>query len=208
VAVTAGPQRHEPSRLRHRRRLDFDSAARFPSRPDDRGNLSANSIVTYLQDAQGSKLMDDVTNKSTIRGRPFAKGNPGRKPGSKNRATLVADALFDGDTQDLARKGLELAKSGDPSLLNFFLERIYAKDGPLQIDLGPTDEEVDPVEASTKILQVVAEGQISPSEAAALMDLLERHTRIIKSLELVERLEKLEQELQFVKETAPHGGKR
>ena len=36
------------------------------------------------------------------RGRPFANGNPGRKPGSKNRTTLVAAALLEGEAE-LAR---------------------------------------------------------------------------------------------------------
>jgi hypothetical protein len=34
---------------------------------------------------------------SPVRGRPFARGNGGRKPGSKNRTTLVAEALLKGE---------------------------------------------------------------------------------------------------------------
>jgi hypothetical protein len=39
-----------------------------------------------------------------IRGRPFAKGNSGRKAGSKNRATVAAAALLDGEAEELVRK--------------------------------------------------------------------------------------------------------
>jgi hypothetical protein len=51
------------------------------------------------------------------RGRPFAKGNGGRKVGSRNRATLLADALPKGEQEELVRKGIELAKAGDAQML-------------------------------------------------------------------------------------------
>ena len=47
------------------------------------------------------------------RGRPFADGNPGRRPGSKNRTTLVAAALLEGEAEELLRKAVELAKGGN-----------------------------------------------------------------------------------------------
>ena len=46
---------------------------------------------------------DDPKATQATRGRPFANGNPGRKPGSKNRATLVAAALLEGDAEELLR---------------------------------------------------------------------------------------------------------
>jgi hypothetical protein len=42
--------------------------------------------------------------KVPARGRPFSRGNSGRKPGSKNRATLVTAALVEGDAQELVGK--------------------------------------------------------------------------------------------------------
>ena len=60
------------------------------------------------------------------RGRPFAKGNGGRKLGSRNRASL-AHALLEGEEEALIRKGIELAKAGDPQMLKFFLDKILPK---------------------------------------------------------------------------------
>ena len=34
---------------------------------------------------------------SRVRGRPFEKGNGGRRPGSRNRTTVVAEALLKGE---------------------------------------------------------------------------------------------------------------
>jgi hypothetical protein len=60
---------------------------------------------------------------STTRGRPFARGNPGR-PGSRNRRSAVAAALLAGEEADLLRKAIELAKGGDVQMLKFLLNRM------------------------------------------------------------------------------------
>jgi hypothetical protein len=36
----------------------------------------------------------------------------------------LADALLEGEEEELVRKGIELAKAGDPQMLKFFLDRI------------------------------------------------------------------------------------
>jgi hypothetical protein len=54
------------------------------------------------------------------RGRPFTKGNGGRKPGAKNRTTQVAAALLAGEEQELVRKAVEVAKAGDVTMLKFW----------------------------------------------------------------------------------------
>ena len=76
------------------------------------------------------------------RGRPFAKGNGGRKLGSRNRATLLANALLEGEEAELVRKGKELAKAGDPQMLKFFLDRILPKNA-FNIDLPPIEHHRD-----------------------------------------------------------------
>ena len=62
--------------------------------------------------------MSQVTSQ---RGRPFANGNPGRKPGSRNRASVVAAALVEGEAEELVRTALRLAKAGDVVMLKFLL---------------------------------------------------------------------------------------
>jgi hypothetical protein len=54
---------------------------------------------------------------SGVRGRPFEKGNGGRRPGSKNRTTIVAEALLEGEEVELVQKAIELAKAGDTQML-------------------------------------------------------------------------------------------
>src|SRR5690349_8799504 len=55
-------------------------------------------------------------------------GNPaGRKPGSRNRATMAAEALLEGEGEALARKAIELALEGDTTALKLCLERIVPR---------------------------------------------------------------------------------
>jgi hypothetical protein len=140
-----------------------------------------------------------------VRGKPFAKGNSGRRPGSKNRATLVAQALLEGEAHKLLRKGLEVANAGDTQMLRFFLDRTLPKDRPLEIDsfLSPSDGDGDPVEASQKVFAAAVCGQITPSEASALMAILEGHARIMQLVEFGERLEQIEKTLRNLQRLNP-----
>jgi hypothetical protein len=52
-------------------------------------------------------------------------GNPsGRPPGSRNKSTLAAEALLDGEAETLTRKAIEEAKAGNMIALRLCLERI------------------------------------------------------------------------------------
>src|SRR5271167_839746 len=61
-------------------------------------------------------------------GRPFEKGrsgNPaGKPPGARNRATLAAEKLLDGEAEALTRKAIERANEGDGVALKMCLDRI------------------------------------------------------------------------------------
>lgn len=66
--------------------------------------------------------------QTTKRGRPFAKGqsgNPaGRPAGSRNKTSLLAQELLDGDAEDIVRKVIEKAKEGDATAMRLVMERI------------------------------------------------------------------------------------
>jgi hypothetical protein len=72
---------------------------------------------------------------SSARGRPFLKGNPGRKPGSKNRTTVIAAALLEGEAEALVRKAVELAKGGDRQMLKVLLGTLLPRGRLITIDL-------------------------------------------------------------------------
>jgi hypothetical protein len=81
-----------------------------------------------------------------IRGRPFAHGNPGRKPGTKNWTSKLAAAL-EGEAEELLRSAIAVAKSGDATMLKFLLGRVLPKERTVHVDLPATDGDFDAVDA-------------------------------------------------------------
>jgi hypothetical protein len=133
------------------------------------------------------------------RGRPFEKGNGGRKLGSKNRTTLVAEALLRGEEVELVRKAIELAKGGDTQMLKFLLDRTLPKERSIHVDLPVMDRSFDAVDAMGAVIDAVGAGQIAPSEAAALASVIAAYARLINIAELEERLENIEKDLRALK---------
>lgn len=134
-----------------------------------------------------------------IRGRPFEKGNGGRRPGSKNRTTLVADALLRGEEVHLIRKAIELAKAGDTQMLRFLLDRILPKERPVHVDLPVMNQSADAIDALAVVVEAVGAGRIAPSEAAALAGLVGAYARVMDVAKLQERVENIERELKGLK---------
>ncbi len=112
-------------------------------------------------------------------GGPFQKGrsgNPaGRRPGSRNRATLAAEVLLDGEAEALTRKAVDLALQGDKMALKLCLERVFPqrRSRPVSFDLPRLDRTADLPDAIGSILQEVARGRLLLDEAAALIAMMD-----------------------------------
>jgi hypothetical protein len=131
--------------------------------------------------------------------KPGQSGNPaGRPKGSRNKATLALDALLDGEGEAITRKAIELATSGDTVALRLCLDRILPvrKDRPVTFALPPIDTTADLVKATSSLLQAVAAGDLTPSEAAELGKLVDAHVRAIEVTDIQERLARIEAERQ------------
>jgi len=135
-----------------------------------------------------------------VRGRPFEKGNGGRRPGAKNRTTLVAEALLKGEEVALVRKAIELAKAGDTQMLKFLLDRILPRERSVRVDLPEMERADDAVDALGAIINAVGTGQIAPSEAEALATLIAACARTINVHELESRLDNLERKARHIRE--------
>jgi hypothetical protein len=127
----------------------------------------------------------------SVRGRPFANGNSGRKPGSQNRTTRVAAALLEGEAEELVRQAVALAKAGDVPMLKFLLGRILPRERLIKFELPPMEFADDAVEAIGHVTKAVAEGQISPGEAAELATLVKAYTAAIDMADVVKQLDSL-----------------
>jgi hypothetical protein len=107
---------------------------------------------------------------------------------------LAMEALLDGEAEDLTRKAIELAKGGDLVALRLCLDRICPprKERPVNFALPPLDSAADAKAASAAILNAVADGELTPGEAAELSRLLDGFTRVLEASEFEERLTRLE----------------
>jgi hypothetical protein len=119
------------------------------------------------------------------RGRPFVKGqsgNPNGKPkGLRNRATLAAEALLDGEAEALTRKAIDMGKAGDPTALRLCIERIIPirRERPLSFALPSVASAEDTVKAIDGVLRALAQGLVTLGEAGEAIELIERCRRII-----------------------------
>src|SRR6516225_2808551 len=119
------------------------------------------------------------------RGRPFEKGrsgNPaGRPRGSRNRSTLAAQALLEGEAEALTRKAVELALGGDPAALRLCLDRLIAPHRERLVAFAlPRMRE--------------PEGVLAPAEAAELVKVVDTFAKAIEMRDFNSRLTALEKE--------------
>jgi hypothetical protein len=135
------------------------------------------------------------------RGRPFEagqSGNPkGRPKGSRNKTTLAAEALLEGDADAIMRKLVEKAKEGDPTALRICLDRMLPamRDRPITFVYDEIKCPADAVKASGSVLAACADGRLSPDEAIKVMGLI-AHTQMQEAVESEARLSALEQKVQ------------
>ena len=134
-------------------------------------------------------------NAEITRGRPFAKGNPGRPHGSKNRTTAIAQALLADEETELVRKGIELAKAGDVQMLKFLLDRLLPKERLIRIDIPPLDFADEAIDGMAMVSGAIAKGKITPSEGAALSSMISGYSRAIEVLDLSRRIDAIEASL-------------
>jgi hypothetical protein len=129
------------------------------------------------------------------RGRPFLKGNAGRPRGSKNRTTVLAQALLAGQETELVRKAIEVALGGNVPMLTFLLNRVLPKDRLIKIEMPRFDFADEAIGGMSAITGALAKGQITPAEAAALSNLISGYSRAIEIWDLSTRIERLEASL-------------
>jgi hypothetical protein len=129
----------------------------------------------------------------------FRKGQqpgPGRPLGSRNKSTLIFDAI--------GREGIEntirMVKSkadNDKSLraAAILLSHTWPRNRgrTVDIDLPPVDTAAGVVQAHAAVVAAMAAGEITPEEARAITDVLESQRRALETHDHDKRLQALEQ---------------
>jgi hypothetical protein len=112
-------------------------------------------------------------NAENRRGRPFPKGHSGRPRGTRNKTRLALEILLEGEGEALTRKAVQLALGGDVTALRLCLDRILPprKDRYVPFALPPLESAADAVKATAALVEGVASGALTPSEAGELAKL-------------------------------------
>lgn len=124
----------------------------------------------------------------------FGPGNPGKPRGARHKATQAALALLDGEAGALTRKAVQMALAGDTTALRLCLERIapLRRDAPVEFALPKMVSARDAAQAAAAVLDAVAAGDLTPTEGAHIMGLVETYRRTLETSELEARVAALE----------------
>jgi hypothetical protein len=122
----------------------------------------------------------------------FAPGNPGRPKGSRNRATIAAQALLDGEAEALTRRAIQMAQFGNMKAMSLCLSRLLPpkRPGDRPLDLG--DLPAEPAAAIGFIIEAVSRGDLLLADAERLAGLVKTRADLVMQGEIEERLAALE----------------
>ena len=122
-------------------------------------------------------------------------GNPaGKKPGTRHKATILAERLLDGQAEELIQQCVQKALDGDSTAMRLCIERLVPprKDRPVSLDLPQMECVEDTIKEMAVISSGVADGELTPSEGQVLSGMVENYRKAIETTELEERISNLE----------------
>ena len=128
-------------------------------------------------------------------------GNPtGRPVGSRNRSALLLEQLLEGQSEDLLRQLIKRAKRGDIRALQICIDRLIPirKHRPVALEIESIQSAADLSKAYQAIWAGVANGEIAPTEAEMLSNVLSCQAQSRIAIDLEQRVQKLEEHLSEV----------
>ena len=124
-------------------------------------------------------------------------GNPaGRPPGSRNKATILAETIFESEAEAIIRMAIDKAKEGDITAIRLCLERVFPrlKDRATVFDLPPINGAPEALAALTTIVAGVRGGDLTAAEGSDLSKLVDHYLRALEAKDFEQRLHVLEGE--------------
>jgi hypothetical protein len=124
---------------------------------------------------------------------PGQSGNPaGRPRGARNRRSIASERLFDAAAEELTETVIKLAHQGHPVALRLCMERICpTRDRPVAFALPGMAAAADAVGAMGSVVEGVADGDLTPREAAKLAAVVAAFARTISTAEIERELREL-----------------
>jgi hypothetical protein len=123
-------------------------------------------------------------------------GNPqGKKPGTRHKATLAAQALLEGDLEAITRVCVDKAKGGDLVACKLILDKLIpnCRERPIDLQLPRLTGNAEIPQALADTLAAVAQGQITPGEGQTMAVMLETYRKSLETTDLESRVRALEE---------------
>jgi hypothetical protein len=153
-------------------------------------------VEPTTRSSDGCKYAANAAKKGP--GRPFLKGqsgNPaGKRPGTRNRATIIAEELLDSAARPLLRGAIDDAQGGDGVMKRFCISRIIGplRQRPVRFALPPVRSAADLSAAMEAVTSAVARGELTIGEAWEFSQMLDTFIRAIDASEFASQLEPVE----------------
>jgi hypothetical protein len=132
------------------------------------------------------------------RGRPFSHGNPGKPKGARNKVTVLAEKLVEGDVEDIVRSIIASAKAGNPAAIAAVARILLPerRGRSVTIDLGGElyHSASSLARATTAVLQAAFDGVVSAEEAQNFGIIISAAARSYELESLEDRVLALESE--------------
>jgi hypothetical protein len=105
------------------------------------------------------------------------------------------EALLEGEADIITRKAIELAKAGDLIAIRICMDRLLPprRERPMNVALPKISAASDLIAATATLTDAVAQGEVTPGEAASLSMLVGNVAKAVETFELAERLANEEQ---------------
>jgi hypothetical protein len=108
---------------------------------------------------------------------------------------LIAEALMEGEAEDLTRVLIERARAGEPTAMKLYFERLVAprRERAVAVALPAIEGPADIAPAMGAIAAAVASGTLAPAEAGELTRMIEVLMRAFDRSDFDRRLRQLEE---------------
>src|SRR6266446_5090151 len=120
----------------------------------------------------------------------------GRPAGARNKKTLAAAVLLEGEAEGLTRRAVEMALAGDPTAMRLCIERILppCRERSVKFALPPIESAADIAPAMKAVTAALAASVITPGEAGRIAAVVDTFVRAIETSDFERRLKIVEDE--------------
>lgn len=128
------------------------------------------------------------------RGQFAGQAGPGRPKGVRNQATVLLEKMTGDDMAEIIKAMVNRAKNGDAQAAKLILERTHPtpKGRRVTFHLPQVEDIADVAQAFNATIRAMADGLLSPDEAAVVGNLLTAKRTTLEATEIEKRLAALE----------------